>query len=230
MRQLIVGVVMLLFVAAGDVHARIRVSQETSPGSGEFVLKGSIDPFPTDADAATYYAYGSISDSYNGPVPELIANRSHLFFVSASDGLSLFVVHDKKNDGDGGHADMAFSLVGDTATILVEDDPGLGDLYSDTGTMFTTDQNWGECCTDGLAIGSLDGTWTMDVEFTRIEGLDSWGVYDDSGASTSLVLATNQTVRLEPIPIPEPSTLTLLGVGAIAFLTYTFRRKTRRSK
>jgi hypothetical protein len=199
----------------------IRVSQETSPGSGNFALRGFVNPFSTGLDAAGYYAYGPVG--YNGPDPELVADRSHLFFVDASDGLALFVVHDT-NDGDSGHADMQFSLLEDTATILAQDDPGMGDLYSDLGTAFTTQHGWGPCCTDGLAIGSLDGFWTMNLEFTSYSGLDSCVAYDESGAAISLALATGQAVRLQAIPEPSHF-VTLTGLVAVGLIGYWRRRR-----
>ncbi|MFC1491373.1 hypothetical protein ACFLQ0_02150 [Nitrospinota bacterium] len=43
-----------------------------------------------------------LTPSFNGPHPRLRADTSHLFFVTAKESLSLFIVHDKPNDEDGG--------------------------------------------------------------------------------------------------------------------------------
>ena len=98
----LVVVVAALVLATADAQAQtIRVSQESAPGLADFDANvlGTIQPFTTTGTAADFYDYGGVSgnaDSYgnaNG-ASILSVDTSHLFLVSASDGLSLFIVHD----------------------------------------------------------------------------------------------------------------------------------------
>ena len=72
-----------------------------------------------------------------------------MFFLEASDGLSLVVVHDNPNDGSGGSTQTRWNLSGDTAAFVVNDDPGEGAVVSAGGTQFDSTKNWIACCTDG---------------------------------------------------------------------------------
>jgi hypothetical protein len=139
----------------------VCVSQEQNPGAGDFEFLGLIDEFDRSGESASdVYSYGvPAGSSYNGTPPSIL-DTSQLFLVNTNDGAgaSLFVVHDTPGGG-GGNADMTFDVVGDTAAILVEDDPGGGaDSYTDAGgTLFTSSHLWVGCCTDGVVIGTLEG-------------------------------------------------------------------------
>jgi hypothetical protein len=182
--------------AAGDVC----VSQEQNPGAGDFEFLGAIQAFDRSGEsAAAVYSYGNpAAASYNGSPPS-ISDTSQLFLVNTNDGAgsSLFVVHDTINDGAGGTADMTFDVAGDTAAVLVEDDPGetvvdVGGL----GTLFTSDHAWVSCCTDGLVLGTLEGTWQVDAQFDAISGMSAWQATSADGSSVSLVPDLDRRVRL----------------------------------
>ncbi|CAD7774595.1 Repeat domain in Vibrio, Colwellia, Bradyrhizobium and Shewanella [Candidatus Methanoperedenaceae archaeon GB37] len=190
----------------------IRVSQESSPGAGDFDanLIGYVSPYTTTKSTAGYYQYGTpYGASFNGPAPPLTSNRSHLFLAETTDGLSLFVVHDKPEDGSGGITRMHWTLAGDTAGVLAEDDPGETVTVSGGGTIFDSSHGWAPCCTDGMAFGSLDGTWTITGNFTNAiaeTGMSEWHVYSSDNSSVPLALETGRRVRLDnhhPID-PEP--------------------------
>lgn len=169
----------------------IRVSQESSPGLGDFDenVLGCIKVFETADSAKDYYAYDTCGDSF-GNVDfinqhGLIAGRSHLFLVCGCDGLSLFIVHDKPdcapgpNNPNDGRAEMRFGLLGDPngARRTVEDDPTAMDPYDaytpalgEWGTIFGSQHKWYPGRTDGEAITGLDGEdWSMLVEFTEYD-------------------------------------------------------------
>lgn len=187
--------------------APVSVSQESAPGAGDFGANplGTIESFNTAGTLAAFYAYASQQFTNTGSVT-LTADQSHLFLVDASDGLGLFVVHD---DGitRGGNAETQVDLLGgDTATFLVQDDPGEAS-YTDTGTVFTANQNWTQGFTDGYVIGSLDGAWTADIQFTDvpvagpiITGLDTWAALSSDGmggqTEIALSLVEDRRVRL----------------------------------
>jgi hypothetical protein len=195
----------------------VRVSQESAPGAGDFDANvlGSIQPFSLPAQtASTVYQYGSpIGASYNGTVITAESSKSKLFLVETSNGLSLFVVHDRPNDGSGGRAEMRFELSGDTdgAARIVEDDPQspndigrAGNLFGPT--VFQTVHEWVECCTDGVVIGALNGPWSMLVQFRNnsgvaipLRGIDSWEATSANGSNVALNLQLERRIRLDAV-------------------------------
>lgn len=205
------------------IQPSIRVSQESSPGKGDFDanILGIINPFITKKTAVGYYEYNTDDEaSFNGSAPTLISNQSRFFLVDAKDGMSLFVVHDKPEDRSGGSAKMRFDLLGDTASLKLVDDKGEAQAL-DGGTAFTSNHNWSPCCTDGLVIGSLDNTWEMLLQFTATPtGLNSWLAYSSSGSTIPLQIETSRRVRLDIAPapvtsVPEPGSMFgLLTFGA----------------
>ena len=206
--------------------ARIRISQESSPGAGDFDenVLGTIDS--SDAGKMTvqgFYAYGEISDfSYNGKKPRLRPDTSHLFFVDSLEGLSLFIVHDATNDLDGGVAVMRFDVTGDRdgIRILVHDDPYSNfDYYevSPDSRTFTSWHRWFSCCTDGLVLGTLEGDWKVFAQFIQqdgllgedtIRGLSSWIALSGIGSEIRLSLQKGRRVLLDPISFMVKNSIT----------------------
>jgi hypothetical protein len=227
------AVAFLGLAAAPDAEAvLIRVSQESSAGAGDFDANvlGFVDPFVTALSTGDFYQYGTPHGaSYNGELnggPNPVSSLSQIFLVDASDGLSLVVVHDNPNDGSGGSTRTRWDLLGgDTADFRLGDDPGEG-LSVTGGTQFNSVKNWAPCCTDGYAIGSLDGMWTMYGQFTTAPtGITDWAVVDSDFSSVDLTLAPGQRVRLDPVP--EPATVLLFSAGLAGLLR--FRRSRRKS-
>ena len=129
--------------------ARIRVSQESSPGAGDFDahILGFIESFDEcGKTSAQSYAYNV--DSYGGKTITTQTNTSHLFFVNTSSGLALFIVHDKPVvSNGGGQAEMRFELSGDPngAALLGRDDSAAnGDVYTGASgaNMSTSRHSW----------------------------------------------------------------------------------------
>jgi hypothetical protein len=216
------GALGLVSVAPTAEAVQIRVSQESVAGLGDFDanILGFVSPFTSLMTAVQVYQYNNpFGASYNGDAvgndgPASLSNVSQLFLVDASDGLSLFIVHDAPGGG-GGTANTQFDLSGDTAAILVEDDAEGG--YTDTGTQFGAAHRWVTCCTDGYVIGSLDGNWEMLGQFLDSSGLDSWQVTSSGGGNIGLAFGDEdddgRRVRLDVVP--EPATLALLGIALV---------------
>ena len=99
----------------------------------------------------------------------------------------------------------------------------------------------------GLAVDSSGNVWVADSGNNRIEGFSSTGVYvtqfgalgtgngqfnNPSGlamdSSGNIWVADMYNKRIEEFSsVPEPSTLTLLGIGAVSLLAYGWRRRTK---
>ena len=222
--------VVMSFLVVSNAHATtVSVSQESTPGAGDFSanLLGTIQSFSTAGTLAGFYAYAS-QQFTNTSAVALTANQSQLFLVDASDGLGLFVVHD---DGQslGGNAQTKVELFGgDTATFLVKDDPGDA-IYTDSGIEFTVKQSWTQNFTDGYVIGSLDGSWVVDMQFTEVDaagfiirGLDTWAAISSDGlggqTEVALALVEDRRVRLSVNNIPIPPAIWLFGSGLLGLV------------
>ncbi|MHC4696266.1 MAG: CARDB domain-containing protein, partial [Planctomycetota bacterium] len=201
--------------------AGYRVSQESAPGTGDFDDHplGIIQAYDTTLSAAEYYRYDlGVTSSFNGPAPTLTDDRSHLFLVDCTDGLSLFVVYDSATEADGGSVDAGYALSGDPdgVTRTVEDDsPEFEDIYTGNpgDTIFTAHNVWSPCCTDGLVLTGLDGPWSMMVEITSaIVGLNSWAAYASGQDPIVLTLQQNRRVRIDAIFDPASSDCNANGV------------------
>jgi hypothetical protein len=247
MKRLLTMVLMLLLITAPftlGAQTKVMVSQESSPYAGDFDdnYLGSIAVFDQSGlTAATVYQYNTpLGASYNGSVTPSIPDTSQIFVVNTSDGVSLFVVHDQPQDGDGGSAQMQLELSGDPtgAARLVEDDPGdasrLGNLSGPN--MFQTNHLWYPCCTDGVVIGALDGAWSMLVSFSDVDGswgnefvgIPDWVATSADGTTIPLILSVDRRVRLtvrmevavdiKPGSCPNPLNTKSKGVLPVAVL------------
>ena len=231
--------VVLGFFFVSSVHAvTVSVFQESTPGAGDFSANplGTIESFSTTGTLAQFYNYSSQKFTNTGSIT-LTVDKSHLFLVDASDGLGLFVVHDdgvNAPQGVGGLAKTKVDLLGgDTATFIQQDDPG-SDTYADTGTEFKAKQSWNIGFTDGYVIGSLDGNWTVDVQFTdvllpgqTIKNLTAWAALssDGVGGQTELALALVEDRRVRLSMIPIPPAVWLFGSGLLGLIGIARRKK-----
>jgi len=182
---------------------QIRVSQETSPGAGDFDnnVLGFVKALQSDSGAADFYKYGLAGPNYGNSVPRITALASHLFFVNASDGLALFVVHNTSNRAEtsvAGTAETRFELSGGSATILQADDNEEKGTIAG-GTVFTTKMRWAGANTDGMVIGALPVGFTILGQFTAPPtGLGrGWEVISADGSTIPLRLVPGQRVRLD---------------------------------
>ncbi len=186
----------------------VRVSQESSPGAADFDLNvlGVVHPFASAASAETLYAYDyPWKETYNGALIELIDGRSNLFLVESSEGLVLFVVHDRPSDGSGGTARVRVDVDDFTVApdLLVGDDPGDAYTVNPANGTVTGAWSWMSCCTDGMAVGPLTGPWSATVRFElSFSGLDTWVAAGDGDADLPLALELNRRVRLELLAAP----------------------------
>lgn len=208
----------------------VEIAQESAPGVADFDdnVLGVLLAYVTNEDTESFYAYDvPEACSWNGHLLTPIEDRSHLLLALTDDGMSLVVVHDRAfpDDSDGGHAEMMFELMNDDNGSFrsVEDDPeapgpncvGRGETAytgEDGDSVFTSRQDWDECCTDGLALSGLDCQWSMLVQFTDVddnetppafEGLTEWVAYSADGTEIPLALEEDRRVRLQATVIAK---------------------------
>ena len=203
--KMVLGLLPLVVALSGTPQRilEIRVSQETSPGAGNFDsnVLGFVSALNTEGAAAAFYMYGDAGPNYGNSLPKITANTSHLFFVNGSDGLALFVVHNTSNRAEyssGGRAETRFDLSGGTAHILLSDDGGEA-TEDENGTSFLGEHSWASENTDGMVIGALPVGFTIIGQFTSPPaGLDSgWEVISSDGSTIPLHLVPGQRVRLD---------------------------------
>ena len=180
----------------------IRVSQESSPGAGDFDrnILGFVKALQSDGNAASFYRYYLRGVNYGNDDPQLTSNTSHVFFVNAADGLALFFVNNTtgSTEGDGGTAATRWDLSGGTAAVLLQDDEGEV-TTSHGGTVFTTFFSWAQSNTDGMVVGALPVGCTLLGQFTAPpSGLEGgWEVISEDGAIIRVELEVGRRVRLD---------------------------------
>ena len=236
------------FFIVNSAHAAtVSIFQESTPGAGDFNtnLLGTIQSFTTPGTLADFYDYRA-SEFKNTTAVSLTRDQSHLFLVDASDGLGLFVIHDNGARNGGGRAETLVNLVGDAATFLVQDEPlpdSTGrDSYTDNGTQFTAVNRWLGGFTDGYVIGSLDGAWMIDMQFSDVSGIDlstqaagaptiddlfTWAALssDGLGGQTEIALALEEGRRVRINAVPVPPAIWLFCSGLLGLIGIVKRKK-----
>lgn len=221
-----------------DCTPRLRLSQESSPGAGDFLdhLVGEVIMWEAPGTSASaFYGYGvPEGSSWNGAALVPVADRSHLFAAVTTDGPTVFMVHDRAlpDDPDGGRAETRVEVFNDPsgARFVAQDGPASGPTGTDvdfyTGepgaAEFAARHGWNQCCTDGFALGDLGCGSTLIVAFTdvdrdpgtpTIEGLTGWMAYGADGATLPLALVADRRVRIDLLPPAScPADFTCDGV------------------
>jgi hypothetical protein len=144
-----------------------------------------VNPFTGTKTAVATYSYNNPEGSSANTGKEAADRTTVWFYQEPGGALSLFVVHDKANDGDGGDVKMNVSgAVG--ASVLVYDDPGAAnDPYTfnsatGAGTMAWT---WSACCTDGALLGPLEGDFCVTLDVSTSTGITGYNVLSNGSAT-----------------------------------------------
>jgi len=222
---LIVGITVCLPAATAVGSVYVEVAQESQAGAGDFDehVLGIIESYHGRSEGVKAF-YNYEASSYNGPAAQpLPSNMSLLFLVENTDGLHLYSVHDTRDDGSGGLAEMQFMLenrhFGEAGSA---DDPHLNmfsSIFADdpqevpiveggSQPVVKTRHRWMACCTDGTAMGPLKAPWTIYAEFTDVDddpttwishGMHDWYAVGEAGAELLLNMAPDRRVRLRSV-------------------------------
>lgn len=196
---------------AGLAGAQIEVAQESAPGAGDFDANvlGTIDAIATTQSIGQYYGFNG--SDFTGPEPTPDETRAFLFLVdSAASGLNVVLLYGEPNASFSGSAEIDSRLVvahdPDGMDFKVYDGPpNVGthiDKYESAGSRYlSTNHGYGPCCTDGTAIGALDGDWVLYYEliFKNVDAPGLMDAYSAGGATVPLAFEVGRRVRLRPL-------------------------------
>lgn len=220
----------------------IRVAQESivaNVGQGDFDsnVLGVIQSWDRSSQRpGDVYLYDDpVRNSFNGDLLDavggLVYGRSHIMFVQTAAstsvrcptprvaGMSLFWVHDRSGNSNGGDAKTIVRVVGGTSVSCraVQDGPATQesvDTYFSDESMagertFFSSNAWEPCCTDGYTIDQLNGAWRLEVRFSdhagsnpdvqTLSGLNSWISYSSDGAEVPLSLEVDRRAEFRPL-------------------------------
>ncbi|MFO0873626.1 MAG: hypothetical protein U0575_06595 [Phycisphaerales bacterium] len=194
----------------------VRVSQETTPGAGNFDANvlGYAVAYEAPGSAAQLYNYGG---ALILPGVPLVNDRSSMLVASTTEGLCLVVAHDRTSSGSGGRAEMQFMFgaASGPPAFLVQDDPtatDVNDTYVIDGNTVRTTSQWGTAGMDGFVLSGLKPGGTVLASFSNVDansstatisGLSYWIMASGDFTQFPLKLAADRRVRLEILPAPE---------------------------
>ncbi|GMV41964.1 MAG: hypothetical protein AMXMBFR64_36800 [Myxococcales bacterium] len=145
----------------------------------------AINALTSGKTSVAYYAYNTPAGSSANTGLE-VTNRTVVFFHKEPSGsTSLFIIHDKPNDGSGGDVKLTISgAVG--AGVQVYDDPN---ATNDPWTLNTTTGSgslawtWSPCCTDGAVVGPFVKDFCVTLDVTSSTGINGYDVLSNGGAT-----------------------------------------------
>ena len=182
-RTLFIGMV-LLAVALAMIAGEVRAGHTDPPVPLVYTVEQEglfrfHRPIVGPDNVVDFYDYNSAAvipffASANTGLEE--SGISQLFLYENAGDVSLVIIHDKPDDGSGGHVIFDFSGIPGGAAFVVRDDPGEDPYFIDGTGSSTVDWGWAPCCTDGGAIsgGGMNGEFSITIDPSFLAGIDTW--------------------------------------------------------
>lgn len=226
----------MMLVACSTVSAMPGLFDVWGVGSSDALL-GTISAYEGNIDAATNYNYSSASGHpINGPTPAGYKAFIWMYWdnsAAAGDRLSFNMIHDVDGGGSPNnivHWDMNFT--GTSYNVLLQDDAGEGGGFTDLGggAMTADFHYWYN--TDGGVIGvdepACGSCWEI---YLAPELLGDIRMLKAASGDGNDVMMWNTNTDFDAFkitphcPIPEPTTMLLLGTGLMLGAGWMRRKK-----
>ena len=220
-----------LFVASGAGITKFTLCCVATPfavddGALDVACDSQGNVYEANATTGTVYRYtpGGVQSVFTSAV-----DRPNAVVVDTND--NVFVI-------DQGTATIYKITSGGNQSVFVSD-PGLGHLeggaFDSQGNLFVVDnigQNIWKITPEGIVSrdrGGAFGLWNIAIDrdgslylANHSTGLLKWG---NTGRPQVFSTGISEPADLAFSPIPEPSTLVLLGAAAVGLLGYKWRRR-----
>jgi len=148
-----------------------------------------MTPIDGQHGVVTFYGYSAPENSSSANTGYEVSDAAVLFaYRDPQDNISLVFILDKIKDGSGGKFHLQYSGAQGMEVLVYDDHLGGNDswdvdLVAGTGDVLF---KWGQCCTDGLALGYLEEDFCIEFTMSQAMGIQQVLVYEHADSSVPL--------------------------------------------